>query len=198
VTNDGEFREQMKQLGNLVVQFDSMPAGPQRTAGKEIIQRLMEIHGAGLERMMNIIFESGEAGQEVIDKLGKDPLVGSLLLLYSLHPEELETRVRKAMDSLRPRLRKLACSVELLSVSEDGAVGVQLAKAGHSCGSSAQEVRVMVENAVYEFAPDTNSLEILGLEEPAATGFVALESLIGHALVSAGSGAPMLRSESAD
>ena len=148
---------------------------------------------------MNIaVFEPSETGQETIVKLGKDPIVGSLLLLYSLHPDELETRVRKAMESLRPRLRKLACSAELLSAGDDGAVSVQIAKAGHSCGSSTKDIRAMVEDAVYEFAPDVNSLEILGLDEPAPTGFVALETLLGHALVPAGSGAPMLRSEGAD
>ncbi len=36
----------------------------------------------------------------------------------------------------------------------------------------------MVESGIYELAPDVTTLEILGLEEPAASGFVALESLL--------------------
>jgi hypothetical protein len=44
------------------------------------------------------------------------------------------------------------------------------------------ELRALVENGIYELAPDVTSLEILGLEEPSATGFVALESLLGPAM----------------
>ena len=40
----------------------------------------------------------------------------------------------------------------------------------------------MVESGIYELAPDVTSLEILGLEEPSASGFVALESLLGPAM----------------
>jgi Fe-S cluster biogenesis protein NfuA len=178
VANDVEFREQVKKLGALIAQIDQFPDGPQKAAGKEVVQLLMEIHGDGLERMMEIVFESCDAGQKAIDELGQDPIVSSLLLLYSLHPDPLTTRVGKALDRLRPRLRKLSCAAELVSIDE-GVVTVRLATAGHSCGSSTQEMRALVEEGIYELAPDLTSLHIEGLEEPAASGFVALESLLG-------------------
>jgi Fe-S cluster biogenesis protein NfuA len=186
VANGSEFQEKVKQLGSLIAQIDNLRDGPQKAAGKELVQLLMDVHGAGLERVMEIVFESGASGPGLIDKLGQDSLVGSLLLLYSLHPDDLETRVQKAMERIRPRLRKLACSVDLMSAI-DGNVRVQLTTTGHSCGSSSKDLRAIVEDGVFEFAPDVASLEILGLEEPSASGFVALESLLGH---SAASGAP--------
>ncbi len=195
VANSGEFREQVDQLGKLVAQFDNVPDGPQRVACKELLQLLMDVHGAGLERMMEIIFESGSEGSAIIDKLGQDSIAGSLLLLHSLHPDNLETRVHKAMERMRPRLRKLACTAELASVSE-GVARVRLTRTGHSCGSSARDLRAMVEDAVYELAPDVAALEIEGLEEPSAAGFVKLESLLRHALVPAGEHA--LHTEGAD
>jgi Fe-S cluster biogenesis protein NfuA len=197
VANDGEFREQVNELGKLIGQFGNLPDGPQKTAGNKLVQLLMDIHGAGLERMMEIIFESGSEGSAMIEKLGRDSIAGSLLVLYSLHPDDLETRVRRALERLRPRLRKLACAAELESVN-DGAVRINLSKAGHSCGSSAKELQAMVEDGVYELAPDVISLEIQGLEEPSAAGFVALESLLGHALVPAGSGGHSLQTDGAD
>jgi Fe-S cluster biogenesis protein NfuA len=197
VAKSGEFREQVNQLGKLIAQFDNLPDGPQKVSGKELVQLLMDVHGAGLERMMEIIFESGSGGAAVIDKLGQDSIAGSLLLLYSLHPDDLETRVRKAMEQMRHRLRKLACTAELVSIS-DGVVQVRLTRAGHSCGSSAKDLRAMVEDIMYEFAPDVVSLEIQGLEEPSAAGFVALESLLGHALVPAGAGEHALQTDGAD
>ena len=42
-------------------------------------------------------------------------------------------------------------------------------------------MRAIVENGIYELAPDVGSLEILGLEEPTSTGFVALETLAAGA-----------------
>ncbi len=184
MANSGGFQEQVKRLGELVSQFDQMPDGPQKTAGKELIQLLMDVHGQGLERMMEIVFESGLAGSALIDQLGKDEIAGGLLLLYSLHPDALETRVHTALDRIRPRLRKLSCTIEILSIDE-GSVRVRLTKSGHSCGSSTEELRGLVENGVYEIAPDVTSLEILGLEEPTSTGFVALESLLANTLVGA-------------
>jgi hypothetical protein len=169
VTNDGEFQEQVRQLGRLVAQFDQLPDSAAKAAGKELVQLLMDAHGRGLERAMEIVFDAGDFAPGVIDKLGQDPIVGTLLLLYSLHPDELEARVKKAVERMRPRLRKLACAIELEHVEESSVRG-----------SSAGDLRSIVEDGMYEFAPDVTSLEIAGLEEATPAGFVALESLLGQ------------------
>ena len=117
-----------------------MPDGPQKTAGKELMQLLMDVHGQGLERMMEIIFESSESGSALIDQLGKDEMAGGLLLLYSLHPDALETRVHVGAGRIRPRLRKLSCTIEL-SASKRAWCGCVSSKSGHSCGSSTKELR---------------------------------------------------------
>ncbi|MGA8739998.1 MAG: hypothetical protein WB561_02295 [Terracidiphilus sp.] len=192
-----EFQEQVRQLGKLITQFDEMPEGPQKHACKELVQLLMDVHGAGLQRMMEIVFESEGSGRVIIDTLGNDPITGSLLLLYSLHPEDLETRVGKAIDRMRPRLRKLSCNVEVASIVE-GAIQIRVTTGGHSCGSSAKNVRAIVEDSVYELAPDVALLEILGLEEPSSSGFVALDSLIGNSLVASAHNSPALATEAAD
>jgi Fe-S cluster biogenesis protein NfuA len=187
VADIGNFQEQVKRLGELVSQFDQMPDSPQKTAGRELMQLLMDVQGQGLERMMEIIFESGEPGSALIDQLGKDEIAGGLLLLYSLHPDALETRVHTALDRIRPRLRKLSCAIGLVSI-DAGTVRVRLTKSGHSCGSSTNELRGLVENGLYEAAPDITALEILGLEEPSSAGFVALESLVANTMVGAAAG----------
>ena len=187
----GEFQEQVRKLGELVTRFDEMPDSPQKTSGKELVRLLMDVHGQGLERMMELVFESRESGSALIDRLGEDEVAGGLLLLYSLHPDALEARVQAAVERMRVKLRKLSCAVELLSV-DDGVVRVQIKPGGHSRGSSTREVRAIVENGIYELAPDVGSLEILGLEEPTSTGFVALETLVagparnGNAMLAGG------------
>jgi Fe-S cluster biogenesis protein NfuA len=178
VADQTGFQEQIKRLSELVTQFEQMPESPAKATGKELVQLLMEVHSEGLEKIMEIAFESSEGGGVLIDRFGRDDVAGGLLLLYSLHPDALETRVQAALERVRTRLRKLSCAVELMSI-DDGAVRVLVTKAGHSCGSSAGEIKAVIENGVYELAPDVVALEILGLDEKPSSGFVALESLVG-------------------
>jgi len=181
VANKEAFQEKIRQLGALVGELDASPDQSGATAARELVQLLMEVHGAGLQRIMEIIDESGPSGEAIIAKTGQDPIVRPLLLLYSLHPEDLETRVLRALDAAGPRVRKHSSEVALLGIS-DGAVRVRIHTSGHVCGSTGNTVKSIVEECIYDLAPDLISLEILGPEEPASSGFVSLESLMKHAL----------------
>jgi len=176
VINETEFQQKIRQLGTLVGELDQMPDGNAKVAAREVVQLLMEVHGTGLERMMELAFETGTAGEELIARFGRDPLVRNLLLLYSLHPDDLETRVLKALESVGPRLRKLDRQVEVVGIRE-GAVQLRLLTSSHGCGSNTKSLKAIVEEAVYEIAPDLSSLEILEPEE-SSSGFVSLDSLI--------------------
>jgi hypothetical protein len=176
VVNEKEFQGKIRQLGTLVGELDQMPDGGPKVAARELIQLLMEVHGSGIERMMELTFEAGAGGEELIARFGEDPLVRNLLLLYSLHPDDLGTRVVKALDSVKPRLRKLDGEADLVSV-RDGAVQIRLRISGHIHGSTTKKLKVIVEEAVYETAPDLTSLEILEPEE-SSSGFVPLDSLL--------------------
>lgn len=179
MADPGKFQEQIRRLSELVTEFEHLPDSPQKTKGRELIQLLMEVHAEGLERVMEVVFESREGGSPLVTQLGDDEVTGALLLLYSLHPDSLETRVNTAVERMQPRLRKLACAIDEVTINQ-GDVRAHIAKSGHSCGSSAGELKALVESAIYELAPDVTSLEILGLEEKPANGFVALESLVGQ------------------
>lgn len=181
MAHDGEFQEKIRKLGERIAGLDQLPQSASGAGAKELVQLLMDLHGAGLERILEIIFEAGDEGQRIIGKLGRDPLAGSLLLLYSLHPDDVETRVQTAVERIRPRLRKLSCTVDAVEV-RDGAVQMSLTASGHGCGSSAAEVRSIVEEVMYELAPDLVSLQIAGLDQPATAGFVSLDSLMGKQL----------------
>jgi hypothetical protein len=179
VASEKEFQQKLRQLGTLVGELDQTPGPGSKVAAGELVQLLMEVHGTGLERIMELVFESGVEGEAIIGRLGNDPIVRNLLLLYSLHPEDLETRVLKALDTVGSRLRKFDSKVELISI-RDGAVQLQLHTAGHARGSAARNLRSIVEEGIYDLAPDLASLTILGLEEEGNSGFVPLESLLKH------------------
>ena len=178
--SEKEFQEKMRRLGTLVGELDQLPGAGSKVA---LVQLLMEVHRSALERIMELIFESGREagapGRIMIDKLGQDPIVRNLLLLYSLHPDNLETRVLQALDALRGRLRKLDSRVELVNL-QGGDVQLRVHTSGHARGSMVKDLRSIVEGGIYDLAPDVASLTILGLEEE-ASGFVPLESLLKHA-----------------
>ena len=199
MTDDKDFRCRMEQIGELVEKMEGIADPAVQAAAKELVARLMELHGTGLERMLEITFGAGEPAMGIIDEFGRDPLVGSLLILYGLHPEALETRVAKALERIRPRLRKQGSEIELVSV-EEGVVRIRMEAAAHSCGSTAKTLRSTLEEAIYEAAPDITSLLIDSPEAKASSGFVALEKLMGnHRSMPVGTGPTLVsRVEGAD
>lgn len=181
MADDRDFREDMQRIGGLVEEIEAIADPAARAATKDLMQSLMDLHGSALEKAMEIVSEAGEPGIHIIDRLGRDPLVSSVLILYGLHPEDLETRVVKAVDKVRTSLRKQGCEVELLSVSE-GVIRARVELGSHACGSTAKTVQAMLEGAIYDAAPDMVSLVIEGFEDKPASGFVALDKLTsGHA-----------------
>lgn len=64
------------------------------------MESILALHGSGLEKMMELVFESGQAGEATIRRFTNDALVSSLLVLHGLHPDDIETRVRQALAKL--------------------------------------------------------------------------------------------------
>jgi Fe-S cluster biogenesis protein NfuA len=181
VADGRDFREDMQRIGGLVQEMESIADPAVRAATKGLVQSLMDLHGAALEKALDIVAEAGEPGMSIIDRLSRDSLVSSVLILYGLHPEDLESRVMKAVDKMRSQLRKQGCEVELLGVN-DGAIRLRVETGSHTCGSTAKTVQATLEGAIYDAAPDLASLVIEGLEEKPATGFVALDKLMSGAV----------------
>jgi Fe-S cluster biogenesis protein NfuA len=123
--------------------------------------------------MLETIADAGEQGMEIIDKLAADKLVASLLLLYGLHPLDLETRVVQALDKVRPYLQSHGGSVELLGV-EGGVLRLRLQGGGQGCGSSGEALKLALEEAIYEAAPDLAELRVERAEQQSPSGLVQL------------------------
>jgi Fe-S cluster biogenesis protein NfuA len=191
VVDEKDFQKRVQRIGELVQNLETIADPAARAAAKELVQVLMDLHGAGLERILEIVFQSGDSGARVIDELGADSLVSSLLVLYGLHPESLQTRVEQKLKQIRSTLHKMGASAELVSVN-GGDVHLWISVEGHTCGSSKSTMRTTVEEAMYEAAPDLTSLVMEGLDEPDASGFVALDALLGRPVPSPSSLQPVV------
>ena len=171
--------QQMQRLETLIRDVERLPDPAAQAGVREIVQTLLDLHGAGLEKIFEHLAGAGEPGLAAIDALARDELVGSLLLLYGLHPLDLETRVRQELDQVRPYLRSHGGDVELLS-SVGGVVRLRMRGSCHGCPSSAVTLQTTIEEAIYAKAPDVTALEVESAsEEPAATpaAFVPIEEL---------------------
>ena len=177
--NNKDFQLKVQRIGELVRDLENIADPESRVSAKALVQLVLDLHSAGLERVMEIVAGSGDAGQRTIDELGRDPLVSSLLVLYGLHPLDMETRVIQAVEKIQSRVRKGGGELELLGF-ENATVRLHLQVTGHSCGSTGKTLKSMVEEALYEAAPDINSLLIEGLdEESGSAGFVPVGKLGG-------------------
>ena len=136
-------------------------AGPQVAAtAEELVTCLVELYGAGLAEIVQIIGEDAEAGQRLMDKLAGDPLVESLLLLHDLHPLPLADRVLRAIEAVMPQLGAHAGQVEFEGVDDRGVIHLSLERGGHGCGSSAGAVQEAIEQAVAAAAPEAAGVDL--------------------------------------
>lgn len=146
-----------------------------RATATELVQALVELYGAGLERVVEAIdARGGGAGGELAQALAADELVSHLLLLHGLHPVPLAERVRAALGEVRPYLESHGGNVELVAV--DGAeVRLRMEGSCHGCPSSAATLKLAIEEAIHKAAPeieevvavpDTGPPPLLAIEHP--------------------------------
>ena len=122
----------------------------EREKAEELVQALMEVYGAGLERILAIVRDSGEA---VLERMADDKLVASLLLIHGLHPIDAETRIRRALERIGKRLPQ-PDALELVTVTG----GVARVKVNNGAAPLAE----LVERALRDAAPEVEHVEIEG------------------------------------
>lgn len=136
-------------------------------SAEELTGLLVGLYGDGLSRIVATLDEAGPPGAELLARLTEDPLVESLLLLHDLHPLDVDARVQRALDQVRPYLGSHAGGVEYLGVA-DGVARLRLEGSCHGCPSSTVTVRLAIEDAVKNAAPEVTEVSVEGMTEPPA------------------------------
>ena len=156
-------------------------AGDPATAetAEEVVRLVVELYGAGLERTVAL------AGPEVLERLVGDELVASLLVLHGLHPKDTETRVVEALDQVRPYLGSHAGGVELVGIDPDGVVHLRLEGSCDGCPSSTQTVKLAIERAIEEAAPEVGGVEVENLTRERAPQLLQIQPLYTECAVPA-------------
>ena len=144
---DAEVRELVGRVEQRLAAIDGDPTAT------EAVQALIELYGEALAR-----FVAGANPTE-------DELLSHLLLVHDLHPVDIETRVRRALDEVRPYLGSHGGDVELLGV-EKGIAHVRLGGTCDGCPSSSVTLRNAIEDAIMRAAPELERIEAEGVAEP--------------------------------
>jgi len=131
-----------------------------RERAEELVRLVTDLYGAGLQRLLGILADTGRLDDELAESLAADDLVASLLIVHGLHPHDVRARVEKALESVRPYLGSHGGDVELLGVDEAGVVRLRLLGSCDGCPSSSVTLKLAVEDAVETAAPEVTAIEV--------------------------------------
>ncbi|WP_072804702.1 NifU family protein [Rhodococcoides yunnanense] len=153
-----------------------------RERAEQLVREVVDLYGEGLARILRM------SDAAAVERLVHDDLVASLLLVHDIHPHDTRTRIRTALDGVRPYLGSHGGDVELIDVV-DSVVQLRLTGSCKTCPSSSVTLELAVTDAVRSAAPETTGIEV---ETPAAEdkSLFSPESLMSRVHTTAGGSAP--------
>jgi len=153
------------RVEELLASLRTTGGGTAAAAAEELVSLLVGLYGDGLAAVVAVLQDSGDAGAATLARLAEDPLVESLMLLHGLHPLDVDARIQRALDNVRPYLGSHAGGVEYLGVF-DGVAKLRLEGSCHGCPSSTVTVQLAITGAVQDAAPEVTQVVVEGMTEP--------------------------------
>jgi Fe-S cluster biogenesis protein NfuA/nitrite reductase/ring-hydroxylating ferredoxin subunit len=171
-TSTEDAQQLVDRVQELQARLEDLGQSVPRDLADELVSAVVQMYGAGLERILAALFEGGPEGERIAGSLADDPLVATLLLIHDLHPVPLEQRVQQALDSVRPYMESHGGNVELLSL-ERGVARIHLQGSCSDCSASSVTLELAIKQALEDAAPDLEGLEVEGI--PADTAPPGIE-----------------------
>ncbi|MBF6073573.1 NifU family protein [Nocardia beijingensis] len=169
--DDSRWREAGDRIETLL-EASSAGGALARERAEQLVRELVGLYGAALTRVIELLDDAA------VERLARDDLVASLLLVHGLHPHDVTTRVANALDSVRPYLGSHGGDVHLVDIA-DGVVRLELAGSCKSCPSSSVTLELAVEDAVRAAAPEIESIEVVAAATESA-GVISADSLFSR------------------
>lgn len=169
--HDEEFQKLAERVDGLARELEEQSDPEAREKALELLQLVLKLHGEALRRMLSIVQSRPSTelvvGQLIVSQMMEDPAVSSVLMIHGLYPVELKVRVATALDRVRPYLHAHGGDAQLLGV-ENGVAKVRLVRSRHDRSSSMTPMRLPIEKALLEAAPDLAGIKVIE-EEGAVT-----------------------------
>ena len=158
-------REVGSRIERLLAELGAEADPSVQRRAEELVRLLVDFYGTALSRVVEL------ADQDLLERLAADELVSSLLIVHDLHPLPTRARVETALERVRPYLGSHAGGVELRGIDEQGVVHLALEGTCNGCQSSTQTVKLSIERAIEEAAPEVTGIDVQGIvAEPQSAG----------------------------
>jgi Fe-S cluster biogenesis protein NfuA/nitrite reductase/ring-hydroxylating ferredoxin subunit len=165
MNSDDNFRRAGERIEKLLDELRAMNEPSTWARVEELMRLVVELYGAGLTRFVNLL-DTDLTIDKLRERVLEDELLASLMLLHGLHPEDTAARVARALDRVRPYLGSHGGDVAVVGVDEiAGVVKLRLDGTCDGCPSSALTVKLTVESAIKELAPEIARVEVQGISE---------------------------------
>jgi hypothetical protein len=153
VAEDADLQAVGDRIESLLDELRSSADGRVWMRIEELVRLLTELYGAGLARVVELAANDSQ----LLERMAADSLIGSLLVLHDLHPEDLEQRIVRALNSLDGTLGKASAQAHVAHLDADSRqVQVTVTVAGGGCGSTADAVRQTVADVLTDAVPDAD------------------------------------------
>ncbi len=169
---DERSNESIARIGELVRKTESLLDPAARAVAIDLVQAVMDLHASALERILELAARESPSGN-LTGAMSSDDLVSGILVLHGLHPDDLETRVRRTLQKLRVYFDSRGAGIELIGFKGE-ALQLRFVGSRPGAGTAAKQ---LIEDAIYEAAPEIATLTIEGIEERQDAGFVPLSAL---------------------
>jgi hypothetical protein len=144
----------LRRIDDLVTGLGRIADPAAQESAREVVEAILDLHGLALARIMAAVAAATD-GKELLAWFGQDEQIKAVLLLYGLHPEDPETRLRQALAALQPRLDEAGIAVRIGRVTAKGA-SVRIS--GDPAG--AERLRPEIEEAIVNAVPDLDEIAI--------------------------------------
>lgn len=149
-----------RRVEEIIAEIEAHPDPAARSLMQECLHSVLSVYGEGLERILQIVQAKDSVG--LCQDLADDDLVSGLLIIHDLHPVSVETRLRGALDKVRPYMESHGGNVELDRL-EDGIAYLRFQGHCKSCPSSTATLDLAIRRAIEEACPDLRGLEVEGV-----------------------------------
>lgn len=132
-----------------------------------------EFHKFGLIKLVQLL-KSDEHGKELLFQAVDEPSIYALFAMHGIVRADVQTRVKRVIEMVRPYMQSHGGDVELVEVQSD-TVYVRLHGACNGCSMSSVTLRNGVEEALKEHVPEIINIEVVP-NEP-TVGMIALDTI---------------------
>ena len=157
-----EARELGERIDTLLEGLRELPDPDVADRIGQLVTAIVDLYGTGLARVVAGLRAEPD-GDARLRALAADELVAHLLMLHDLHPDDVDTRIQRALDGVRPYLGSHAGGVEYAGVDGDGVAHLRLAGSCDGCPSSTVTVKLAIERAVLDAAPEVAEVAVEGM-----------------------------------